>query len=327
MTPEMRSGLAAVSEIPVMRFYDMLIWATESKAEDDPDEPVAALMAQMRRDFLKFEDGSAANAELVLYSMTSVAQSVMQDSVKDPEMYRQLYEMMPLYRTMTILGAWGINKQICAFLPSQLHQLTQADWWREYTTDYVIKKFMPWSVYFSLEGLMTPEGNTAPFGGMFAGFELVDGRLKLYCQHCPRNRETDFSLEQYYKFDFAPGQTLAEVFDNYRFEMPYNKLLCKEIMEGAQDPSLDAFERMMRQSGQAVASRLFPLLIGWLSEEEFDHRYFTMDTDEITFKSIREKKVSVPFGLTKEQIQTHLDRPVAYIDLMRYRSNLTATAN
>lgn len=165
-----------------------------------------------------------------------------------------------------INNVWGVDKVIALYSPQETCAVIQSDWWRDYKTDDIIENFKPWMAYVSLHGVHDSTGNQDLFEGMYVAFDYFEGDVRLSLLHM--TKRGTFDPFYFHEFAFKPGMTLGEVVDGYRYSSPYrNYVEFAHWHERHGEVSKGEFEALMQLSGQAMASRLFPLLLGFVGGE------------------------------------------------------------
>lgn len=125
--------------------------------------------------------------------------------------------------------------------------------------------------------------------------------------HCDwwRNYKTDYIMA-----NFKPGMTLGEVVDGYRYSSPYrNYVEFAHWHERHGEVSKGEFEALMQLSGQAMASRLFPLLL-WFIGAELQIEIHSLDTSSFVYES-------EPIDLLDRNLATD---PISEVDAGQNRS-------
>ncbi|MDO4937296.1 MAG: hypothetical protein Q4E62_05200, partial [Sutterellaceae bacterium] len=205
MKREIVAALGLVSQTPIEH---LRVFMDQDKPQD-----TAAFITGMRNECMAICSDFAPYASKVLLPLRLIGEVgglIRDDGLTPTDLQREKAEETVCYcHCSSILSAWALKNTVCAYRPRELHGFIENDWWRDYTTDFVIEQFKPWSVFFTLEGVAHPKGKEAIFGGMYAGFTVTNGRLKLYCQHALKGKLPHFML--YHEFDMTKGQTLGQV--------------------------------------------------------------------------------------------------------------------
>lgn len=167
------------------------------------------------------------------------------------------YFVPPFLRTW-LEPQWAIQKVIGVVPSSELEQLLGTKWWRDYTTDFILERFKPWSIYISFNDMADPTGSDRLYEGAYVTFDRQDGELRLVIQHMTRTGVCNPAL--YHSYPFPKGRSLVEIVENYAYDSPYAPLVESLDVEGD-------MREVLRHSGRVIACRVLPLLIAMLSED------------------------------------------------------------
>lgn len=227
-------------------------------------------LLQMRRDTARVCGDFARFSDRVFCSPSNVLGAVLPVIESHVGGGEELCDWIAGYRHGFLMGLWLLDKTAAVFDAQQaaFYAGAQADWWRDYPTDWVWERFLPWSVFLS-------EPDEA-FGthGYFVGFEFFEGAPALCCQSLGRNN--DFSPFLYHEFAFSSGLSLGEVAEGYVFENAASRDMLRLYAELC--PELDASSacRLLSEEGWRIARRILPLLTAFLSED-FSRQSFRLD--------------------------------------------------
>ena len=226
----------------------------------------------------------------VLYPHGYIAQEMMGSDVPSYAMsqveattwIKNMRNMAVFSLSTWINNVWAVDKVIALYPPQETCAVIQSDWWREYKTDDIITNFKPWMAYVSLYGLHDSTGNQDLYEGMYVAYDYFEGEVRLSLLHM--TKRGTFDPFYFHEFTFKPGITLGEVVDSYRYLSPYrNYVQYAHWHERHGEVSKAGFEAMMQLSGQAMAARIFPLLIGLYGGElEIKHHTIDPQTYEYT---------------------------------------------
>ena len=185
-----------------------------------------------------------------------------------------------------INNVWGIDKTIALYSPKEIRALTNTYWWRACKTDYVIEQFSHGMIYVSLNGLSDPTGNEALYEGVYAGLDYFEDKVCLALLHVTKQGRLDpFYLHE---FDLTPGKTLGEVVDEYRYASPYRPYVeYVQRFKVDKEVTKERFETLMKLSGEAMANRVFPLVLGLISGD-FEVRPHELDVRTLEFQAAAE---------------------------------------
>ena len=182
-----------------------------------------------------------------------------------------------------INNVWGVDKVIALYPPQETFAVILSDWWRDYKTEEILTNFKPWMAYVSLHGVNDSTGNQDLFEGMYVTFDYFEGEVRLALLHM--TKRGTFDPFYFHEFTFKPGMTLGEVVDGYRYSSPYrNYVEFAHWHERHGEVSKGEFEALMQLSGQAMASRLFPLLLGFVGGE-LQTEIHSLDTSSFVYES------------------------------------------
>ena len=182
-----------------------------------------------------------------------------------------------------INNVWSVDKVIALYPPQEICSVIHCDWWRNYKTDYIMANFKPWMAYLSLHGLRDSSGNQDLYEGMYVAFDYFEGEVRLALLHM--TKRGTFDPFYFHEFSFKSGMTLGEVVDGYRYSSPYrNYVEFAHWHERRGEVSKGEFEALMQVSGQVMASRLFPLLLG-LVGGELQTEIHSLDTSSFVYES------------------------------------------
>lgn len=70
-----------------------------------------------------------------------------------------LEHFVPPFLRTWLEPQWAIQKVIGVVPSSELEQLLGTKWWRDYTTDFILERFKPWSIYISFNDMADPTGS------------------------------------------------------------------------------------------------------------------------------------------------------------------------
>ena len=97
-----------------------------------------------------------------------------------------LEHFVPPFLRTWLEPQWAIQKVIGVVPSSELEQLLGTKWWRDYTTDFILERFKPWSIYISFNDMADPTGSDRLYEGAYVTFDWQDGELRLVIQHMTR---------------------------------------------------------------------------------------------------------------------------------------------
>ena len=97
-----------------------------------------------------------------------------------------LEHFVPPFLRTWLEPQWAIQKVIGVVPSSELEQLLGTKWWRDYTTDFILERFKPWSIYISFNDMADPTGSGRLYEGAYVTFDRQDGELRLVIQHMTR---------------------------------------------------------------------------------------------------------------------------------------------
>ena len=169
-----------------------------------------------------------------------------------------LEHFVPPFLRTWLEPQWAIQKVIGVVPSSELEQLLGTKWWRDYTTDFILERFKPWSIYISFNDMADPTGSDRLYEGAYVTFDRQDGELRLVIQHMTRTGVCNPAL--YHSYPFPKGRSLVEIVENYAYGSPYAPLVESLDVEGD-------MREVLRHSGRVIACRVLPLLIAMLSED------------------------------------------------------------
>lgn|GEM_PF-2299954 len=169
-----------------------------------------------------------------------------------------LEHFVPPFLRTWLEPQWAIQKVIGVVPSSELEQLLGTKWWRDYTTDFILERFKPWSIYISFNDMADPTGSDRLYEGAYVTFDRQDGELRLVIQHMTRTGVCNPAL--YHSYPFPKGRSLVEIVENYAYDSPYAPLVESLDVEGD-------MREVLRHSGRVIACRVLPLLIAMLSED------------------------------------------------------------
>lgn len=169
-----------------------------------------------------------------------------------------LEHFVPPFLRTWLEPQWAIQKVIGVVPSSELEQLLGTKWWRDYTTDFILDRFKPWSIYISFNDMADPTGSGRLYEGAYVTFDRQDGELRLVIQHMTRTGVCNPAL--YHSYPFPKGRSLVEIVENYAYDSPYAPLVESLDVEGD-------MREVLRHSGKVIACRVLPLLIAMLSED------------------------------------------------------------
>lgn len=198
------------------------------------------------------------NEDRVLYS----ASLVLADALSKMERTDDDYAFLTTtYRSLTILAGWGLHRAAIIFHPDEVEQMLEGDWWEDYTTDFLLSRFRPWTVYVAVEGTGKQLDGKRHITGFYAGFECgKDGHPKLFVQYVS---ESDKLLPSFYhEFDFAPGRLLGEVVAEYRTNMTEKADLAESLGQTKEE-----LEEVMQTSGRLIGRIAMPLLVTAMGDD------------------------------------------------------------
>lgn len=269
LTPEQQEEVFAHVSLPFRHCTEL----QESYGAQFPEA-----IRRIRSDSLLKLPGFASSAvnERVLVPMWSYLQYAFEHFGSDPDAQRRAWDNGTDLRRLSIVGQWSIGKNVGIFGAGNLVEISEADWWRGYTTDWLLERFASWCVFISLRGVTDSEGGTECFGGYYAGFDWFDGQLRLFCQY--QVEAGGFGPECFFEYPFPKGISLGEVIDRYEYDLPGFEFLRQKFVqqEGCEICSLD-FRELMTEYGQNVGRRLLALLVGMFGED-FEQNRYCVDT-------------------------------------------------
>lgn len=169
-----------------------------------------------------------------------------------------LEHFVPPFLRTWLEPQWAIQKVIGVVPSSELEQLLGTKWWRDYTTDFILERFKPWSIYISFNDMADPTGSDRLYEGAYVTFDRQDGELRLVIQHMTRTGVCNPAL--YHSYPFPKGRSLVEIVENYAYDSPYAPFVESLDVEGD-------MREVLRHSGKVIACRVLPLLIAMLSED------------------------------------------------------------
>lgn len=169
-----------------------------------------------------------------------------------------LEHFVPPFLRTWLEPQWAIQKVIGVVPSSELEQLLGTKWWRDYTADFILERFKPWSIYISFNDMADPTGSDRLYEGAYVTFDWQDGELRLVIQHMTRTGVCNPAL--YHSYPFPKGRSLVEIVENYAYDSPYAPLVESLDVEGD-------MREVLRHSGRVIACRVLPLLIAMLSED------------------------------------------------------------
>lgn len=169
-----------------------------------------------------------------------------------------LEHFVPPFLRTWLEPQWAIQKVIGVVPSSELEQLLGTKWWRDYTTDFILERFKPWSIYISFNDMADPTGSDRLYEGAYVTFDHQDGELRLVIQHMTRTGLCNPTL--FHSYPFPKGRSLVEIVENYAYDSPYAPLVENLDVEGD-------MREVLRHSGRVIACRVLPLLIAMLSED------------------------------------------------------------
>lgn len=232
----------------------------------------------------------------VIYPHGAIAQMMLGDysprkGLHDEEKEKLLQGMRHMASfnlNIWINNVWGIDKALIVYEPDENLMLGGSDWWRSYTTDYVIGRFAPRMIYVSLLGLESQPGKGDLYEGAYVGFDFFDGEVRLAVLHVTRKGDLDpFYLHE---FTFRPGMTLGEVVDGYHFSSPYKSCVEATQLRASKGKfTPEEVTELFRKSGQAIAARVLPLVLGLLGDEfivipnHLDVNSFDYEQEDVEF--------------------------------------------
>ena len=182
-----------------------------------------------------------------------------------------------------INNVWGVDKVIALYPPQETFAVILSDWWRDYKTEEILTNFKPWMAYVSLHGVNDSTGNQDLFEGMYVTFDYFEGEVRLALLHM--TKRGTFDPFYFHEFTFKPGMTLGEVVDGYRYSSLYrNYVEFAHWHERHGEVSKGEFEALMQLSSQAMASRLFSLLLGFVGGE-LQTEIHSLDTSSFVYES------------------------------------------
>lgn len=169
-----------------------------------------------------------------------------------------LEHFVPPFLRTWLEPQWAIQKVIGVVPSSELEQLLGTKWWRDYTTDFILERFKPWSIYISFNDMADPTGSDRLYEGAYVTFDRQDGELRLVIQHMTRTGVCNPAL--YHSYPFPKGRSLVKIVENYAYDSPYAPFVESLDVEGD-------MREVLRHSGKVIACRVLPLLIAMLSED------------------------------------------------------------
>ena len=237
------------------------------------------------------EEERAVYKACVLYPHGYIAQEMMGNDVPSYEIskseavdwIKNMRSMATFSLSTWINNVWGVDKVIALYPPQETCAVIQSDWWCDYKTDDILTNFKPWMAYVSLHGVHDSTGNQDLFEGMYVAFDYFEGEVWLALLHM--TKRGTFDPFYFHELTFKPGMTLGEVVDGYRYSSPYrNYVEFAYWHERHGEVSKGEFEALMQVSGQVMASRLFPLLLG-LVGGELQTEIHSLDTSSFVYES------------------------------------------
>ncbi|WP_443743377.1 hypothetical protein [Sutterella sp.] len=227
-------------------------------------------------------------------------------------------------RELGIMAAWGMESTMCFCLPQELEALKNGDWWRNYTTDFLIDRFTPWCVYLSLRGIIASRG-AIQYEGAYVGFECSEKGLVLYCQLLT-DQARYCGSEFYHEYRFERGQTLGEVVDNYHAESPFPDLIARNLAALYKDP-VEKPRYYITHNGKKLAEYILPLLVGLFSDD-FTKETYEIDMDDDSFETVKLLPANEPIrsrnmNPDRESIQRAYDNKKARLHVISYRGGST----
>ena len=186
------------------------------------------------------------------------------------------------------LGIWGLDKTVAVFdAKKTAFASSDADWWQDYSTEWVTERFLPWSIYID-----EPDESNQSIG-YFVGFEASGGKLRLCCQQMLK--ADDFDPFLHHEFDFRPGLTLGEIADGYAFANSVSEDLIQCYCRRWPGMDTEEAREQLTEAGRDVAKRVLPFLVAFLSED-FGRSAFVADVIN---------KVCTDADVRLEQRRTH----------------------
>lgn len=224
-----------------------------------------------------------AHKARVIYPHGYIAQSLMGagGSIEDRPIPEQeawlasMKQMASFSLSVWINNVWGLDKVIAVYPPNESHKVIEDSWWRGYTTDYVLEHFKPWMIYVSFCGMNDSTGALDLYEGMYVAFDYFEGEIRLALLHM--TKRGTFDPFYFHEFTFKPGMTLGDVVDQYEYTSPYRQYVEYALSHERQGQvSKKGFEMMMQLSGQAMAKRVLPLVLGLIGGE-FETKHFGVE--------------------------------------------------
>lgn len=218
---------------------------------------LSALRADSFRSCRSFEAAST-RVFCSLNSLLGVAHTDLLDSIEHDD--DELMRLLTGFRQGFWLGLWGLDKVTAVFDEKEAAQFAgqESDWWRDWRTEWLTDRFLPWCVYLSEPG--APKDTL----GYFVTFELSEGILTLGCQELREANNFDPFLQ--HEYVWTEGLTLGEVADGYAFSNSVAEDLFRVYADRHGVEAKEA-EGELTDRGRQVARRVFPLLAAFLSEE------------------------------------------------------------
>ena len=227
-------------------------------------------LLQMRRDTARICGDFDRFADRVFCSPSNVLGAVLPVVESHVGGGEELCDWVAGYRHGFLMGLWALDKTAAVFDAQQaaVYAGTQADWWRDYPTDWVLERFLPWSVFLS-----EPD-EACGTHGYFVGFELFEDAPALYCQSL--GRDNDFNPFLYHEFVFSNGLSLGEVAECYVFENAASRDMLRLYAELCPELDASSARRLLSEEGRRIVRRILPLLTAFLSED-FSRQSFRLD--------------------------------------------------
>ena len=240
------------------------------------------------------EEEKAVYQDRVLYPHGYIAQEMMGCDVPSYQMskyetedwIKKMRSMATFSLSTWINTVWGVDKVIALYPPQETCTVIQSDWWRNYKTDDIMANFKPWMAYVSLHGLRDSSGNQDLYEGMYVAYDYFEGEVRLSLLHM--TKRGTFDPFYFHEFPIKPGVYLGDMVDRYQYASPYRHYVeFAHWHERHGEVSKEGFEALMQLSGQAMAARIFPLLIGLFGGElEVKHHTIQTSTFEYTPASL-----------------------------------------
>ncbi|MDO5532922.1 hypothetical protein [Sutterella sp.] len=207
--------------------------------------PIAGTIASMRK-FFETEFGAG---EVALKSFDR----------NSPQMIRKM-----------ALGTWAVEK-LCVGLEPEVAGPVLADmeWWKAFTTDWVLDHFTPWALWIALppETTAEGEGKGRALRGFFTGLTATESGPALWCQ--PAYGHGDLPPEEWFEIPLRSGRTLGDVAGSLAFTHFAAGVLEEQAGEKGDSAAVAgaSWRDRMGAKVRAHAAKFLPLLVAAVGDE------------------------------------------------------------